>query len=166
MYTQDTPSKDPFFVSLQETPLKNPHLEWEFRRVQLCESIRVPAGQGCKWKRGGNSLPTHISLCRARGLQGWALSRQEQLKNFSAKDVLLNKTLACHKHDLSLEFVIGSNFGAGKDFSSKEQDLPWQRWQRHLWVAPCPDIEPCGRGGINWCSISLRCGRLTFKFLL
>lgn len=126
---------------------------------------RSPAGQGCNWKRGGNSLPAHISLCRARGPQGWAVSGQDQLKNFSAIDVLLNKTLTCHKHDLSLEFVIGSNFSAGKDFSWREQDLPQQRWQRHLWVTPCPGIEPCARGGKNCCSISLWCGRFTFKFL-
>lgn len=58
------------------------------------------------------------------------MKRQEQIKNCSAKCVLLNKTLTCHKHDLLLEFVTGSSFSAGKNFCS-----------RHLWVTPCPDIE-------------------------
>lgn len=128
---------------------------------------------GCNWKRGGNSLPTHISLCRARGLQGWAVRRQQQIKNCSAKDVLLNRTLTCHKHDLSLEFVTGSSFGAGKDFSSREQDLPQQRWQKILWVTPCPDTEgvpeegeigaasPCGVGDPH-SSFCLKKGVISF----
>lgn len=59
---------------------------------------------------------------------------------------------------LHWNFVISRNFGARKDFSSREQDLPQQRWQKNLWVTPCPGIEgvpeegeigaasPCGVG--------------------
>lgn len=92
--------------SLQETPLKNSHREvilqqpWEFRRVQLCESMQAPSGQGCNLleKRREFIAYPHFPLL------GWAGMRQQQVKNCSAKDVLLNKTLTCHKHDLALEF--------------------------------------------------------------
>lgn len=154
--------------SLQETPLKNSHFEvilqqpWEFRRVQLCESMQAPSSQGCNLleKRREFIAYTHFPLL------GWAGMRQQQVKNCSAKDVLLNKTLTCHKHDLALEFVISRNFRAGKDFSSREQDLPQQRWQKKKSLGhSLPWHWGSARGGRNWCSISLWCGRVTFEFL-
>lgn len=71
-----------------------------------------------------------------------------------------------------VDFVTGSNFNGGNFDKSSEgfllkrarsapTDTPWASPSYHL-----PWHKPCARGEINWCITSLRCGRLTFKFLL
>jgi len=52
--------------------------------------------------------------------------RREWVKNFSANDALLTKTLAYHKHDLLLEFIAGSSFN-GEDFAKSREGFLLKR---------------------------------------
>lgn len=57
-----------------------------------------------------------VPASQSQRTAGLAVTRRERVKDFPAKDAVLDKTLTCHKRDLLLEFLSGSNF-SGEDFT-------------------------------------------------